>query len=299
MNLFAEELPQRPISMPRFNLPPLDLETEMREAAERVAERRVIRAGLEAWRAIGKAESFESWRAIGAALALGKARAQRIAGEADNWRDRNYIYEFSKWMRNHGFGSMPKSVRSVAIELYENIQAIEAWRATLPERQRKRLIHPLSNVRRWRAATTYRQITGRLQNGSGRGVAKVSRMRCRAAASRSSGDVEHGQPSEDYRCRGLNGWHEIDCGLHRSARQATRPHNKLSAEPLPDCEPPCGNCVRRRAATRRPWKFAAKPKGSSKAAGSSGAAAAKQPSPGRCCRNGKAAANRLKIPKRL
>src|SRR5262245_63101081 len=39
---------------------------------------------------------------------------------------------------------MAKSVRSVAIE------AIEAWRATLPERQRKRLIHPLSVTRRWR-----------------------------------------------------------------------------------------------------------------------------------------------------
>jgi hypothetical protein len=31
--------------------------------------------------------------------------------------------------------------------------AIEAWRATLPEGRRKRLIHPLSNVRAWRAAT--------------------------------------------------------------------------------------------------------------------------------------------------
>src|SRR5262245_1886786 len=47
----------------------------------------------------------------------------------------------------------PKSTRSVAIELHENATAIEAWRATLPERQRKRLIRPLSNVRRWRAAT--------------------------------------------------------------------------------------------------------------------------------------------------
>jgi hypothetical protein len=45
------------------------------------------------------------------------------------------------------------STRSVAIELHENANAIETWRATLPERQRKRLIHPLSNVRRWRAAT--------------------------------------------------------------------------------------------------------------------------------------------------
>jgi hypothetical protein len=50
---------------------------------------------------------------------------------------------------------MAASVRSVAVELHENIDAITAWRTTLPERQRRRLIHPLSNVRRWRAATTY------------------------------------------------------------------------------------------------------------------------------------------------
>jgi hypothetical protein len=154
LNIFAEELPSKPISLPVFNLPPLDLETEIREAAAKVAERRVIRAGLDAWRSIGKAESFENWKLIGAALSIGKARAQRIAGEAENWRDRNYIYEFGRWMRQHGF-DMPKSVRSVAVELHENIDAITAWRATLPERQRKRLIHPLSNVRRWKAATTY------------------------------------------------------------------------------------------------------------------------------------------------
>jgi len=155
MNLFAEQIPDNRVSLPVFNLPPLDLETEIREAAAKVAERRLIRRGLDAWRLIHTAESFESWRAIGAALSVGKARAQRIAGEADNWRDRNYIYEFGRWMRQHGFGDMPKSVRSVAVELHENIDAISAWRATLPERQRRRLVHPLSNVRRWRAATTY------------------------------------------------------------------------------------------------------------------------------------------------
>jgi hypothetical protein len=47
---------------------------------------------------------------------------------------------------------MPKSTRSVAIELHENATAIEAWRVTLPERHRKRRIRPLSNVRRWRAS---------------------------------------------------------------------------------------------------------------------------------------------------
>jgi hypothetical protein len=88
-------------------------------------------------------------------LSIGKARAQRLADEADGWRERNYIYEFGRWMRQHGFGDMPKSVRSMAVELAENLPAIEAWRATLPDRQRRRLVHPLSNVRRWRAATTF------------------------------------------------------------------------------------------------------------------------------------------------
>jgi len=36
----------------------------------------------------------------------------------------------------------------------ENAEAIEAWRETLPERRRKRLVHPLSNVRAWRQSTT-------------------------------------------------------------------------------------------------------------------------------------------------
>ena len=53
---------------------------------------------------------------------------------------------------------MRKSVRSVAIELHKNREQILAWRATLTEKQRGRLIHPLSNVRRWRAATTSHRI---------------------------------------------------------------------------------------------------------------------------------------------
>jgi hypothetical protein len=51
---------------------------------------------------------------------------------------------------------MAKSVRSVAIELHENIAAITAWRTTLSEKDRRRLVHPLSNVRRWRAATVHK-----------------------------------------------------------------------------------------------------------------------------------------------
>jgi hypothetical protein len=60
LNLFAEQIPDRPVTLPVFNLPPLDLETEAKEAAAVIAERRVIRAGLDAWRAIGKTQSLKA-----------------------------------------------------------------------------------------------------------------------------------------------------------------------------------------------------------------------------------------------
>jgi hypothetical protein len=50
---------------------------------------------------------------------------------------------------------MKASVRSVAIELAENETVITAWRDGLPERQRKRLVQPLSVTRRWKAATAH------------------------------------------------------------------------------------------------------------------------------------------------
>ncbi len=129
----------------------LDVETEAREAAARVAERRIIRSGLDARNAINKAESFDGWLTIGRALSIGKAHALKVTGNAA-W-SRSYSREFGLWMQQHGFASMPKSTRSVAVELHEHGAEITAWRQTLPERQRKRLVHPLSNVRRWRAST--------------------------------------------------------------------------------------------------------------------------------------------------
>jgi hypothetical protein len=142
------------ITLPRINLTDIDVEREAREAAARVAERRVVRRGLDAWHAIGKAESFDGWKTIGAALAVGKAHALRVTGANAAW-GQNYSREFGAWMKQHGFDAMAKSVRSVAVELYENCAQIEAWRASLPERQRKRLVHPLSNVRRWRASLNH------------------------------------------------------------------------------------------------------------------------------------------------
>lgn len=153
LNGYGEEREFVPVTLPKLAFTAQG-DIDITEIAERIATMRTIRAGRDAWQAINKAESFDGWRAIGAALAVGKSYALCVTGANAAW-GRNYSREFGLWMRAQGFGQMAKSVRSVAIELHENAPAIEAWRATLPERQRKRLIHPLSNVRRWRAATAH------------------------------------------------------------------------------------------------------------------------------------------------
>jgi hypothetical protein len=144
----------RSVSMPAIRLPPLDTKAIEAEAKEAAAKVRVIRAGRDAWATIGRAQSFDAWKAIGAALSIGKAHALKVTGANAAW-GRNYSREFNLWIRQHGFAGMQKSVRSVAIELAENIDAIEQWRSTLPEKQRRRLVHPLSNVRRWKASTAH------------------------------------------------------------------------------------------------------------------------------------------------
>ena len=78
----------------------------------------MIRAGIDAWQAINKAESFESWKAIGAALAISKRHALKVTSANGAW-GRNYSREFGTWMKQHGFGSMRASDRSHAIELHE------------------------------------------------------------------------------------------------------------------------------------------------------------------------------------
>jgi hypothetical protein len=146
-----------PITRPPISLPPLDTKTIEAEAREAQARVRVIRAGRDAWEAINKAQSFDGWKAIGAALSVGKRHALKVSGANAAW-GRNYSREFNLWVRQHGFERMPAATRSVAVELHENAEAITAWRDTLPERQRKRLVHPLSVTRRWKAATEQYEV---------------------------------------------------------------------------------------------------------------------------------------------
>jgi hypothetical protein len=141
----------RPVRVAAIKLTDIDIEREAQEAAAKVAERRVIRAGRDAWHEIGRAESFEAWCRIGAALAVGKAYALKANAA---W-GRTYSLAFGAWMKECGFGFMRSSDRSNAVELHENLKAITAWRITLPERERRRLIGAQANIKRWHRETRH------------------------------------------------------------------------------------------------------------------------------------------------
>src|SRR6516164_9119661 len=64
LNDLGEQIFERPVTMPVLKIARLDEVAERRELAERFAQQRIIRAGREAWEAIGKAETFDGWKAI-------------------------------------------------------------------------------------------------------------------------------------------------------------------------------------------------------------------------------------------
>jgi hypothetical protein len=138
INRFGEQLESRPVTLPVLAFKNGNPECEAKEDQQHRNTVRTIKAGYEAWTTLSKANNFQSWTRIGAALAIGKAHALRVTQSNAAWGSA-YSYEFGEWMKEHGFGAMRKSDRSVAIELHENLSAIEMWRSTLSERKRRRL----------------------------------------------------------------------------------------------------------------------------------------------------------------
>jgi hypothetical protein len=145
--------PPAPVTLPKFEFTDDTIEAEAREAAARVAEKKVIRHGRECWEAIGRAESFENWKAIAAALVIGRDFALRSSG-ANSTNGRIYTWALKGWLdQNFGLRPMPKQTRYWCLQLNDNLLAIEQWRTSLSERQRRRLVTPVAVVRHWQRAT--------------------------------------------------------------------------------------------------------------------------------------------------
>jgi hypothetical protein len=167
LNDLGEEIFERPITLPRFNLPPIDDAEDRKELAAKLAERRIIRNGLDAWQAAAadKAHSFEAYKIIGSAFLIGRDRALKATGLSTP-HGRLYSLAFRQWMKAFGFGDMPNTTRKYIVILTENAAAIEVWRAGLSQHERNRLGNAQHMVRRWQAS---------LKTGRGKCLAYVRR----------------------------------------------------------------------------------------------------------------------------
>jgi hypothetical protein len=146
-----EEQP-KPVTLPRvawIDKAPIE---STKDVAARFCEKRILRAGIESWAAIARAETYEGWCKVAAALAIGRQYSLRVTGANAAW-GKNYSRVLGDWMKEQGFDRMPKGIRSWALALNEHLPAIEVWRKGLSNRERQRLINPQSIVRRWQRAT--------------------------------------------------------------------------------------------------------------------------------------------------
>jgi hypothetical protein len=112
----------------------------------------IVAEGREAWKRIGVATSFEAWLTVAKAVAIGRQHAMREAG-ANSQHGSKYRVAINNWLEANGFREMPYGIRKACCAMVDNLQAIEAWLASLPEKERASRRHPEVVVRNWRRAT--------------------------------------------------------------------------------------------------------------------------------------------------
>jgi hypothetical protein len=87
------------------------------------------------------------------ALDIARTTAMSEAGtnKPSGWK---YSQAFAKWLRCHSefepIGKLDKADRSRLFECLENLEAINAWRATLPPHHLLKLNYPPTVLRRWK-----------------------------------------------------------------------------------------------------------------------------------------------------
>jgi hypothetical protein len=130
-------------------IPALDVQREVvsRAAADRAT---YIRRGQEAWMRHKTDCTWNDWLAIGDALDIGRTEAMAEA-RSNRPKGKGYNRAFSFWLFKHGFNDIDQGDRKRLFDILEHRGAIETWRATLMPIQRRRINHPSTVWRKWKA----------------------------------------------------------------------------------------------------------------------------------------------------
>jgi hypothetical protein len=141
------------------------------------------RAMQSAWVRIKKAQTrmWSDWTIVGEGLLAGRHWAMRTA-DANKPEGKGYVTAYSEWLKRYKVDDIDKSDRAKLLELMEERLAVEEWRATLTDHERRSLNHPTTVWRKWKAATRV--------NNKSRTVSAKEMQRARAIIAQLQGRVE-------------------------------------------------------------------------------------------------------------
>jgi hypothetical protein len=112
------------------------------------------RSAMAAWTRIKKAQSrmWGDWMTVGEGLMEGRRWAMQMAG-VNRPEGRGFVTAYSEWLKKYRLDAMDKSDRAKLLQLMEERPAVEEWRATLTDYERRNLNNPITVWRKWTAAT--------------------------------------------------------------------------------------------------------------------------------------------------
>jgi|SRR5215813_10608805 len=145
------------------------------------------RAMQAAWARVKKAQTrmWGDWMTIGEGLLEGRRWAMQIAG-TNAPEGKGYVTAFGEWLTRYRVDDMDKSDRAKLLQLMEERPAVEEWRGTLTDYERRSLNHPVIVWRKWTAATRVKKRkprTGAVSAAEhGRALARIEELEQELAA---------------------------------------------------------------------------------------------------------------------
>jgi hypothetical protein len=129
---------------------------------------RIGRAMMAAWSRVKKAETrmWGEWMTIGEGLMEGRRWAMHQAG-TNKPEGKGFVMAYSEWLHRYKVDDMDKSDRAKLLQLMEERPAVEEWRMTLTDPERRRLNNPIIVWRKWTAATRVKKPKPRTAGVSG------------------------------------------------------------------------------------------------------------------------------------
>src|SRR5215471_13879959 len=102
------------------------------------------RAMMAAWQRVKKAQTkmWGDWMTIGEGLLEGRRWAMQMAG-TNRPEGKGYVTAYAEWLTRYKVDDMDKSDRAKLLQLMEERPAVEEWRATLTDYERRSLNHPV------------------------------------------------------------------------------------------------------------------------------------------------------------